>query len=104
MGINSTIQNKDTLAEPVRPLNLPDNCQWLAGEGAGSWFCIESVLDQFRVSRFRPLGVLECKGMFEITNHSSFDIHSAYRFTYLSHCKRVALLQRGQTIQMQLIK
>lgn len=82
------------------PNHLPKECQWLAGEGAGSWFLLELLEASFQVTRFSPNGAIECQGIFEITNRIPFDIKIGYKFTYLSHCNKISLLQNGQTIIM----
>lgn len=83
---------KTTLPEPKRPENLPDYAQWLSGEGAGSWFVIEKIGNDYEITRFLSEGVVECKGVF-ISKTPNFNHLQSYQFTYLSHCKEVNIIQ-----------
>ena len=91
---------KSTLAEPERPSGLPVNAQWLSGEGAGSWFCIERSGSGFLVRRFSPKGDLEWKNIFSAANDRSFDIDKPYRFEHISHYKKVRLTQNGKYVDL----
>ena len=96
---------KRTLSEPVRATGIPQNAQWLAGEGAGSWFALSHLLyEKYAVSRFAPDGKLECEGVFIISNNQPFNIEEPYRFGYLSHCGKVLLIQRKQKIEFKRVK
>ena len=80
-----------TLIAPKRPNKLSDSIQWLAGEGAGSWF--EITLDEkyYRIKRYSNLGVLECTNLFKASE--DFDLHTNYKITYPSHCAKVTVVQ-----------
>lgn len=80
-----------TLAVPKQPKKLSDSIQWLAGEGAGSWF--EITLDEkyYCIKRYSDLGVLECTNLFKASK--DFDLHTNYKITYPSHCARVTVIQ-----------
>jgi hypothetical protein len=96
---------KGTLREPERATGIPQNAQWLAGEGAGSWFAIRYLeSEKYVVSRFAPDGKLECKGEFIISNNQPFNIEKPYRFGYLSHCGKVSLIQGQQKIEFTRVK
>ncbi len=85
-----------TLPEPQRPDFLPKNAQWLAGEGAGSWFVIDSTSQnhRFEITRYSPIGKIECQGFFEIENESKkLDLNQNYEFVHLSHCAFVHIEQ-----------
>jgi len=84
------------LEQPVLPINIPVNSQWLSGTGAGSWFAIAIELKQYRIKRFSPEGKLECDRLFTVDN-DSFDINTNYQFTYLSHCKECTIIQNKKT-------
>jgi len=89
---------KSTLPPPPRPDSLPESAQWLAGEGAGSWFVIAKTRKKnyYKISRFSPVGKLECKGIFtQDHNIEDFDIELPYKITYLSHCAQVTVVQNG---------
>ncbi len=88
---------KSTLLAPKLPNNLPQTAQWLAGEGAGSWFSIQQAANNFEIIRYSPEGKIECKGLFNCENQSEFNIEKDYQFTHLSHCKTVRILQQNST-------
>ncbi|TXB64846.1 hypothetical protein FRY74_10370 [Vicingus serpentipes] len=88
---------KTTLLPPKLPSNLPQTAQWLAGEGAGSWFVIEPKAIDFEIKRYSPEGNLECEGLFKIFNQTAFNIETDYHFTHLSHCKTVRIIQQNIT-------
>jgi hypothetical protein len=94
---------KQTLAEPKRPAQIPSDAQWLAGEGAGSWFYIESVSkeNEFRIQRFSPHGHLECEGIFLLESRNTIlDLNLAFKFAHLSHCAFVHIHQGHETIKL----
>lgn len=87
-----------TLPEPVRPEQLSKKAQWLAGEGAGSWFLIEKAQQKsiFKVTRYSPKGEIECEGNFEIKNtEKQLILNKPYKFIHLSHCEFVHIDQEG---------
>ncbi len=87
---------RQTLPEPNRPDSLPQKAQWLAGEGAGSWFMIKQHQSQFlyEVTRFSPKGKVECHGRFKMENpQTKLDLSQSYEFIHLSHCAEVKILQ-----------
>lgn len=97
---NNLIQ---TLPEPKKPEFLPYNAQWLAGEGAGSWFTINTVSQNqsFEVTRFNPKGKIECQGLFEIENsNKSLNLNKDYKFVHLSHCAFIHIEQGGQVFKL----
>ena len=93
------MKTNSTLAAPPRPLDLPEQAQWLAGVGAGSWFYIHKKNLEFEISRFGPEGNLECRSFFEIEGDALFNFSQLYTFTYLSHCKTVCILQGNSIIK-----
>jgi hypothetical protein len=85
-----------TLPEPNRPDDLPKSAQWLAGEGAGSWFFIEitSKENEFLIKRFSPKGKLECRGIFQMeSTMCNLDLQKTFKFVHLSHCAFVHIEQ-----------
>ncbi len=95
---------KGTLSEPLRFIGIPQSAQWLAGEGAGSWFAISHIeTKKYVVSRFSPDGKLECEGEFIISNNQPFNIKKPYRFGYLSHCEKVTIIQNDIRILLKRI-
>lgn len=92
-----------TLPEPKRPNFLPLGAQWLAGEGAGSWFLIENTekYHVFEITRFSPKGKIECQGLFEIENSDkSLKLDEPYNFVHLSHCAFVHIEQYNKTFKL----
>lgn len=87
-----------TILPPQLPSNLPHNAQWLSGQGAGVWFCIEKteVKTQFIIKRFSPEENLDCKATFEIEKQTAeFDITKPYQFTHISHCAKCRIIQNN---------
>jgi len=80
-----------TLTAPKRPNKLSISTQWLAGEGAGSWFEITLEEKYYRIKRYSNLGVLECTNLFKASE--DFDLHMNYKITYPSHCAKVTVVQ-----------
>lgn len=92
MGYNLLISK--TLKAPQRPSQLNVNAQWLAGEGAGSWFLIKPLLSNtWIIERYSPTGDLECSSEFKETSIVAFDIHLGFEFVHISHCQSVSILQ-----------
>jgi len=86
------------LPAPELPANLDTNAQWLAGEGAGSWFVLKQNSDNmgYIVSRYSPEGRLECAGSFRSSDH--FDPVSPFKITFPSHCQKVTIKQNGRVV------
>lgn len=96
---------KGTLPEPERAAGIPPTAQWLAGEGAGSWFNILPAGNEtFEITRFSPEGTVECNGIFVISGNQSFDIEEPYRFDYLSHCEKVKIIQNYKEIVLDFVR
>jgi len=94
---------KQTLPQPNKPGFIPDHAQWLAGEGAGSWFALEktSQKNTFEITRFSPKGKIECQGLFTVENsQQTFNIYQDYKFVHLSHCQVVNIKQTGSIIKL----
>lgn len=84
-----------TLPEPKKHQSIPKTAQWLAGEGAGSWFNIKKEQDKYQITRFSPKGEIECQSYFD--TNSEFDINEPFEFTHLSHCQLVNIIQEKIT-------
>jgi hypothetical protein len=84
-------QIKSTLLQPLRPPRIPENAQWLSGEGAGSWFDFSFQGDLLKVTRYSPHGDIECSGIYK--NNTSENINSLerIRITYPSNCNTITL-------------
>lgn len=93
---------KKTLQAPKKPDHISATAQWLAGEGAGSWFVIESTSKPlyFNVYRYSPIGELECKGVFvQEKNFNTFEIEKEYKFEHMSHCAKVTIRQEKYKLE-----
>lgn len=95
---------ENLLPPPSKPNHLPNNAQWLAGEGCGSWFHLEINHDIFLIKRYSPSGKLECAGNFVQETGERFSPEYEYNFTFLSHCAKVTIIQNEQFLQFKLIK
>ncbi|MFC2124093.1 DUF6695 family protein [Bacteroidota bacterium] len=91
-----------TLLAPKHPSNLPQTAKWLSGEGAGSWFVIVGSDNDllYKISRFSPLGILECYGTF--TSDKKVYLGQDYSITYPSHCAKITILQGKHIITCKL--
>ncbi|MBE0663365.1 MAG: hypothetical protein IH597_12975 [Bacteroidales bacterium] len=89
-------QLKSTLPAPPRHPAIPENAQWISGEGAGSWFHIIKEGELYAIARYGPEGNTECKGLFSLSDKTLFTIGDPYKFFHLSHCSKVQILQNGQ--------
>ncbi len=88
-----------TLSAPELAEGIPENSQWLAGEGAGSWFYIESEDKVYRIIRYSSEGKIECSGLFNTVSINDFQINAAFEFVHLSHCKSVTIRQLDQILK-----
>ena len=95
---------KKTLQIPLKGPSIPSNAQWLAGEGAGSWFHIEQAGTKFRITRYNEQGDQECEGLYERQGKASLTLTKPYEFIHLSHCDQVTIKQYGKTIYLKRIK
>ena len=89
------------LPPPVLPHHLDESAQWLAGEGAGSWFLIKEVKENlyYEITRFSPEGIQECKGVF--SSDRKLDLTHKYELTYPSHCHKITVVQNEEVINMK---
>lgn len=89
------------LLESSKPVNVPSSAQWLAGQGAGSWYAIEATnqTDQYKISRHSKEGELEFEAIFSSQPGAEFCIDCPYAFTYLSHYKVCHIIQHGETFK-----
>ncbi len=91
-----------TLPVPERHPNIPENAQWLSGEGAGSWFVFEVESTFLKVTRYSPLGVVECTGMYG--NKDAIKLlktQISFTVSYPSNCKVVSLNVGSSDFQFQ---
>ena len=90
---------KTTLAQPERAPGIPDEAQWLSGEGCGSWFQIEAYEKEYQITRYNKEAEIEFRALFHLSGGASFDINKAYQFDYLSHYNKVCIVQNKQSFE-----
>ncbi len=79
-----------TLSAPERHPKIPENAQWLSGEGAGSWFAFETRDNLLFVTRYAPDGTLECSGYYK--NDNTELLNERAILTYPSNCKEITMM------------
>lgn len=84
---------KSTLQAPERNPLIPQNAQWLSGEGAGSWFVYEFQNNLLKVIRYSPDGTVECIGLYDNKLKDNFILTNDSKITYPSNCKQVSLIK-----------
>jgi len=89
---------KLTLEQPPKNDKIPENSQWLSGEGSGSWFSINKHFENYQITRYSPDGEMECKGIFHVSDNKSFNINLPYQIEHLSHCQSVVIKQSENII------
>ncbi|MBS0011852.1 MAG: hypothetical protein KFF49_10610 [Bacteroidales bacterium] len=88
-----------TLPAPARHPSIPENAQWLSGEGAGSWFAFESEKEVLKVTRFAPDGTLECSGFYKGSVRKLPEVGDSFIVDYPSNCMELNLkYSQGQLI------
>ena len=90
---------KGTLPAPPIPENIPQDSQWLAGEVAGAWFCLQPIDHRYLVNRYSSEGILECSGKFRMCSIGFFDAKKSFAFSHLSHCSKVTLIQDNELFE-----
>ena len=87
---------KSTMPQPAKHNAVPENAQWLSGEGYGSWFHVVQENSLLHVTRFSPKGNVECEGFFENKVNKNFKLEDTFKITHLSNCKQVTIIQKNQ--------
>lgn len=91
---------KSTLPQPTRHESIPQNAQWLSGEGAGSWFSIAQKDGAYFIKRQSPDGSIECSGLFKVINSGSFTLNEPFHFDYPSYCNQVTIRQHQKIVHL----
>ncbi|QQR86960.1 MAG: hypothetical protein IPJ76_01665 [Flavobacteriales bacterium] len=86
-----------TLPAPLRPAHVPADAQWLAGEGAGSWFVLRWSDGLLHAERLSPCGDTECQGLYMLSCADMPDLSERVEVTYPSHCAVITVLQSGRS-------
>ena len=91
------IELSNTLVTPKHPNSISDKAQWLAGEGAGSWFVIleSEHINRFRIKRYSDIGEIECDSLF--SSKTAIDLKKKFIVSYPSHCAKVTIIQNNET-------
>jgi hypothetical protein len=88
-----------TLYAPERSAAIPVSAQWVLGQGAGAWFCIEqsTTKHHYKIQRYAANENLDCDRIFVLAaNGANFDLEQPYEFTTVSHCSIVRIIQQNQ--------
>jgi hypothetical protein len=96
---NKTLQS--TLQPPSRDAKIPENAQWLSGEGAGSWFTLVPENSQLKVTRYAPDGQVECTGFYKNPGSPANISHRHFLITYPSNCKFVSLKNQDNVLRFE---
>jgi len=92
---------RSTLHAPPKHLNIPENAQWLGGEGAGSWFDFETQNSRLKVTRYSPDGLIECMGYYENPNIDSIWPNNSFRVSYPSNCTIITFAKNNRMITLE---
>lgn len=84
-----------TLPAPPRPITVPENAQWVAGETGGSWFQLSAEGDSFRLQRYCGEGRLECTSTVR-AQVTGFVLQEVFRLLPMAHCQQVTVEQEGK--------
>jgi len=97
------IKNKyflnSTLPEPEKASTIPAKARWLSGEGCGSWFHIQPLENDYQISRYNAEGEIEFNEKFRLSKDNSIDFQKPFEFGYLSHYKKVSIIQNAKTFE-----
>lgn len=83
------------LIAPPKKGDVPQQAQWLTGEGGGAWFCIQKKKTNYRIKRYTPEGNQDCDREFQLKNTELFDDSLTFEMQHISHCAEVRVLQNG---------
>ncbi len=94
-------QHLGFINEPLKPLNIPAEAQWLGGIGEGAWYHLEIEKDYCLTHRYNHKGELEYtkKG---VLKNETFNLES-HQFQYDSHYLFTTLLIQGRVIRLHKI-
>ncbi len=95
---------RSTLRAPEKHHSIPEGAQWLAGEGAGSWFIIESENGAIKSTRYSPEGIVECSGLYTIHGTENIEDVLSATITYPSDCRLITMLSNKGPIVLRLEK
>lgn len=88
------------VAEPARPLSVPESAQWLGGIGEGAWFDICHIRNRtYEIFKFNLHGKIEYLVQTECLQQ--FDILQPYQFTYDLRHGFYRIMQNGEAYQFK---
>ena len=92
---NSLNWLNETFPQPVKHINIPQNAQWLSGEGYGSWYAINVINEVIHLSKFSPKGVKEHSTQF-IADSLSVDFSKPYSIAYPTNNLVLTIIQQDE--------
>ncbi|MBI1288918.1 MAG: hypothetical protein GC178_15225 [Flavobacteriales bacterium] len=92
---------KSVIPEPDRPLHIPIEAQWLAGESSGSWFHLQKQENGFLLVRYAQNGQQECMLEMQQTDGMPWDGSPSFVIAYPSHCAEVNLTIDGEKVRLR---
>ena len=95
------ISLRSTLHAPRKDSKIPEQAQWLGGEGAGSWFDFESQNSRLKVTRYSPSGLIECTGYYENLNDDGIWPDNSFRVAYPSNCNIISFTKNNTLIHFE---
>ncbi|MCF8465261.1 MAG: hypothetical protein K9G41_10490 [Flavobacteriales bacterium] len=88
------------IPEPNCPLNVPISAQWLAGEGAGSWYDLARTELGFLLTRYSRTGEQECAVPMQQIDGEEWSHDDSFTITYMSHCAEINLLVNDARVRL----
>ncbi|MCF8459121.1 MAG: hypothetical protein K9G46_00210 [Flavobacteriales bacterium] len=92
---------RSVLPAPDCPLHVPTEAQWLAGEGAGSWYNLIQQGEDFLLTRYTRTGEQQCAVVMQQTAGEDWDSSQPFTITYPSHCAEVNLLVDNKKVTLR---
>lgn len=87
-----------SINEPIRPINLPHDAQWLGGIGEGAWFRLQDNKHSLTATRYMENGTVDFS--FECQNNEQLKSNLPYHFVYDSHHLFVTIRQNENKIRL----
>lgn len=89
-----------TFPQPERHSNIPNNAQWISGEGYGSWYHLKNVDEGLLLTKYSPKGEVEHKTIFNLDGNY-FDLEKPYSITYPCNNQKLTIVQGSEKIQLK---
>jgi len=91
---------KSTLMQPKKHIKIPENAQWLSGEGAGSWFSFAEKNNLLEVNRYSPEGTLECTSFYQHREDTLSFLKNKFEISYPSNCREITIINNGEKVRL----